>query len=265
MSNTTSNSVPNSDSISAFPHSAHTPNQSLNRSHGLSILEENTTNQDAELLDSAIVLMSTRLHIPNRHLMTTRPKNGIFKPTVFVAHKEPDSVEEALQLDHWKQAITNEFLALLRNNTWSLVPLPQGRKAIGCKWVFKVKEILDGTISKYKVRLVAKGFHQVVRFDFNVTFSPVVKPITIQVVLTTVLTRGWTIRQLDINNAFLNGDLQEEVYMEQPTGFKDPKAPQLVCKLHKSPYVLNKPQWPGLRSCTMLLLVLVFQSAKSNQ
>ena len=157
-SNTNSNLLPNSDSIPACPHSAYTPIQSLNGSHGLSILEENTTDQHAELLDTAIIPMSTRLHAANIHPMITRSKSGIFKPKVFGATKELDSVEEALQLDHWKQNMTDEFLTLLRNNTWSLVPLPEGRKDIECKWVFKVKENPDGTINKYKTRLVAKGF-----------------------------------------------------------------------------------------------------------
>lgn len=129
--------------------------------------------------------------------------------------------------------MTDEFLALQRNNTWSLVSLPEGRKAIRCKWVFRVKENPDGSINKYKAHLVAKGFLQVAGFDFNETFSPVVKP-TIRVVLTLALSKQWPIRQLDVNNAFLNGDLQEEVYMEQPEGFIDPKQPELVCRLHKS-------------------------------
>ena len=101
----------------------------------------------------------------------------------------------------------DEFLTPIRNRTWSLVSLPNGRKTIGCKWVFKVKENSNGTINKYKVRLVAKGFHQVAGFDFNETFSPVVKPTTIRVVLTIALANNWVVRQLDINNAFLNGDL----------------------------------------------------------
>lgn len=87
---------------------------------------------------------------------------------------------------------------------------------------------------------MAKGFNQVAGFDFNETFSPVIKPTTIRVVLTVALSQGWTVRQLDINNAFLNGDLQEEVYMSQPEGFEDPKHPTHVCRLHKSLYGLKQ-------------------------
>lgn len=88
-----------------------------------------------------------------------------------MATKAPTSVQEAFQREYWKQAMTDQFLALQRNNTWTLAPLPAGRKAIGCKWIFKVKENPNGTIHKKKARLVAKGFHQVAVFNFSETFS----------------------------------------------------------------------------------------------
>ena len=141
--------------------------------------------------------------------MITRSKNDIFKPKVYLISTISTSIPEALQLSHWKQAMTDEYLALLWNDTWNLVPPPTDRKLISCKWVFKVKENLDGTINKYKAFLVAKGFHQIVGFDFNETFSPVVKPTTIHIVLTIALNLQWKVRQLDVNNAFLNGDLHE--------------------------------------------------------
>lgn len=143
----------------------------------------------------------------NTHEMQTRSKFSIFKPKAFSATKEPSTVQEALQIEHCKAAMRDELLALERNSTWSLVPLPPKRKVIGCKWIFKVKENLDGTIHKYKARLVAKGFHQIPGFDFNETFIPVVKPATIRIILTIAITNGWNIRQLDVTNAFLNRDL----------------------------------------------------------
>ncbi|KAL6331208.1 hypothetical protein AAG906_009636 [Vitis piasezkii] len=177
----------------------------------------------------------------NTHVMTTRSKNGIAKPKVYIATvKEPEIVELALQKDEWKQAMIFEFEALQRNNTWSLVPLLEGRIPIGCRWVYKVKENPNGSVKKYKTRLVAKGFHQQARFDFNETFSPVVKPTTIKIVLTIPLSRGWSVRQLDINNAFLNGTLQEEVFMSQPQGFVDEKHPEYVCRLYKALHRLKQ-------------------------
>lgn len=149
----------------------------------------------------------------NKHNMQTRSKFGIYKPKAFLVNKEPTSIHEALHHEHWKAAMRDELLALQSNGTWSLVPLPTNRRAIGCKWVFKVKENYDGTIYKHKARLVAKGFHQTVGFDFIETFSLVVKPTTVRVILSIALTKRWTIHQLDINNAFLNGELKEEVNM----------------------------------------------------
>ena len=158
----------------------------------------------------------------------------------------------------------DEFLTPIRNRTWSLVSLPNGRKTIGCKWVFKVKENSNGTINKYKVRLVAKGFHQVAGFDFNETFSPVVKPTTIRVVLTIALAKNWVVRQLDINNAFLNGDLQEEVFMEQPPRFMDPKQPHLVCKLHKSLYGLKQAPRAWFEKLRNALIAFGFITTRSD-
>ena len=126
--------------------------------------------------------------------------------------------------------------------------MPVGRQAVSCKWVYKTKENPDGIVQKYKSRLVTKGFHQQAGFDFTETFSPVVKPSTIRAVFTIALSRNWAIKQLDVNNVFLKGDLQEEVFMQQPQGFIDEQNPNLVCRLHKALYGLNKLHEPGLRN-----------------
>ena len=104
----------------------------------------------------------------------------------------------------------------MNNKTWDLVSLPPNRKAVGFKWVFRVKESADGTVNKYKARLVAKGFHQVAGSNFNETFSPVIIPVTVRLILTLALTNKWELFQLDVNNAFLNGFLEETIYMQQP-------------------------------------------------
>uniref|UniRef100_A0A803PSJ3 Reverse transcriptase Ty1/copia-type domain-containing protein n=1 Tax=Cannabis sativa TaxID=3483 RepID=A0A803PSJ3_CANSA len=122
--------------------------------------------------------------------------------------------------------ITREITALKNNNTWKLVPLPEGRKAIGCKWLHKIKYKPNGSIDKHKSRLVAKGYLQQYGFDFTETFGPVVKPTTIKVVLTIALSKSWSIRQLDVNNVFLNGELSEEVYMVQPPDFVHSNYPK---------------------------------------
>ena len=108
-----------------------------------------------------------------------------------------------------------EFDALMSNGTWSLCPRPKGKQVVRNKWVFKIKRGPDGIIDRYKVRLVAKGFDQRFRVNYHDTFSPVIKPTTITLVLTLVVTFKWPVRQLDVSNAFLHGVLYDEVYMEQ--------------------------------------------------
>ena len=183
------------------------------------------------------------LHPNNVHPMTTRRKNGIVQlrqhPTLLLIELEPTSYKASLKDPHWKVAMTDEYHALLKNNTWTLTSLPPHRKAIGNKWVFKVKQNPDGTLNKYKARLVDKGFHQQQGFDFTETFSPVIKPVIVRIVLTIAIAKRWHITQLDVNNAFLNGTLEEEVYMLQPPGFEVSSDASLVCKLNKVIYGLK--------------------------
>ncbi|GKE01336.1 ribonuclease H-like domain-containing protein [Tanacetum coccineum] len=115
----------------------------------------------------------------------------------------------------------DEYNALVKNGTWLLVPRPAGVNMVRSMWLFKHKFHADGTLSRYKARLVANGSSQQLGVDFDETFSPVVKPATIRTVLSLVVSRKWPIHQLDVKNAFLNGDLSETVYMHQPPGFVD--------------------------------------------
>ncbi|KAL8105656.1 hypothetical protein AgCh_029453 [Apium graveolens] len=108
--------------------------------------------------------------------------------------------------------MSSEFDALVQNGTWDLVPRTN-QNVLSCKWVFRIKRNPDGSIHKYKARLVAKDFQQRPEIDFSETFSPVTKPATIRIILSLALTHGWPLRQLDINNAFLNGSLDDAVYM----------------------------------------------------
>jgi hypothetical protein len=199
--------------------------------------------------------------------MLTRTKTGIPLPrlpaSVFLTHSEPKTAKQALKDPHWLSAMQTEYQALTKNHTWSLVPLPPHRKAIGCKWVFRIKENADGSINKYKARLVAKGFHQKHGFDFHETFSPVIKPVTIRLILTLAVTNKWPIKQLDINNAFLNGLLDEEVYMEQPAGFVSSDS-SLVCKLHKALYGLKQAPRQWFERLKGTLLQLGFQNSKCD-
>ncbi|RDX94368.1 hypothetical protein CR513_23256, partial [Mucuna pruriens] len=153
--------------------------------------------------------------------------------------------------------------ALVRNDTWAPVQLPPDRHPIGCKWVFRVKENLDGSINKHKAQLVAKGFHQRSSFDYNEIFSPVVKPMTTHIIITLALTHHWPLKQLDINNAFLNGLLDEDVYLTQPPSFEDPNK-TLVCKLNKAIYGLKQALRAWFDRLKSTLLQLGFKASKSD-
>uniref|UniRef100_A0A2N9FJA4 Integrase catalytic domain-containing protein n=1 Tax=Fagus sylvatica TaxID=28930 RepID=A0A2N9FJA4_FAGSY len=183
---------------------------------------------------------------PLQHHMQTRSKHGIFKPKVsYAAHidyttTEPTSYTNASKHSQWCTAMDEEFQALQKQGTWSLVPLPATKNVVGCKWVYKLKHNSDGSIARYKARLVAKGFHQQQGIDFDETFSPVIKPPTVRLILSLAVSLQWPLRQLDVKNAFLHGTLKEEVYMTQPQGYIDPTHPNLVSSTADSSLFIYK-------------------------
>ncbi|KAL6318435.1 hypothetical protein AAG906_041201 [Vitis piasezkii] len=122
----------------------------------------------------------------------------------------PDTVSEAMNNPKWIQAIEEEMKALQKNDTWALVPLPEGKKTVGCRWVFSVKHKADGSVERYKARLVAKGYTQTYGVDYQETFSPVAKLNTMRVLISLAANLDWPLHQFDIKNAFLHGDLEEE-------------------------------------------------------
>ncbi len=184
---------------------------------------------------------------------STRVKYPVQKLTYdgFVAHHyaymvrviqevEPTCFEQAVGNPKWDNAMDEKMATLDANAIWQLVVLLKDKKAIGCKWVYKVKHNADGSVSKYKARLVAKGYAQTYGMDYEETYSPVAKMTTIRAIIAMAIAKGWSLHQMDVKNVFLHGDLQEEVYMEQPPCYVDQTHPNLVCRLKKTLYDLKQ-------------------------
>ena len=146
----------------------------------------------------------------------TRSQNNITKPKKIFDYLDklnstvtPTTVKQAQKYPEWRYAMKHEFDALIKNQTWELVPPDPTKNIVSCKWLFRIMRNIDGSIDRYKARLVAKGFTQRPGVDFHATFSPVVKPTTVRIVLSVALRHNWHLCQLDVNNAFLQGYLEE--------------------------------------------------------
>jgi hypothetical protein len=165
----------------------------------------------------------------------------------------PRNVITALAHPGWRQAMEDELGALRDNHTWDLEPLPPGKRIVGCRWVFTVKLHPDGSLHRLKARLVAKGYSQAYGIDYDETFSPVAKMSSVRICIALAAIHHWPLHQLDVKNAFLNGVLEEEVYMEQPPGFVVKEEASKVCRLRRSLYGLKQSPraWFGRFSSVM--------------
>jgi hypothetical protein len=157
--------------------------------------------------------------------MATHDKVGFRVPVAFSAMTHspvPKTYRSTLADPNWRQAMQEEYDALLSNNTWDLVPRPPGTNIVTDKWIFHHKFNVDGSLDRYKARWVLRGFTQRPGADYDETFNIVVMPATIRTVLSLTLSQHWPVHQLDVKNAFLHGTLTETVYCSQPTCFVDP-------------------------------------------
>jgi len=158
--------------------------------------------------------------------------------------------------------MSKEVTTLIRHGTWELVPPPFDCKPVGCKWVYRVKRKSDGSIALFKARLVVKGYDQRSRLDYSETFNLVVKHVTIRTVLTMTVMKGWSLRQLDVNNAFLHEKLHETVYMTQPPGFQDATNPHHVYRLNKAIYRFKQTPRAWYSALLLAIMNLGFQKSK---
>jgi hypothetical protein len=222
--------------------------------------------------DQGVVVSVTPLDNPRR--MITQGKTGFrvvpdhlvltavtSSPT---SSPIPSSARAAFTDPHWRVTMEEEYGTLISNGTSELVPQPQGSNVVTDKWVFMHKLRADGTLDCYKARWVIRGFTQRPGVDYDKTFSPVVKPVTVRTVLATAVSRDWPIQQLDVKNVFLHGTLSETVFCCQPTGFTDPAHPDLVCRLRKSLYGLKQAPRAWYSRFATYLTTLGFIETKSD-
>ncbi|KAK2378305.1 putative mitochondrial protein [Trifolium repens] len=172
--------------------------------------------------------------------ITTRRTNEVISNSCFVSLMEPKNVKEALKDEYWIEAMQEELNQFTRSEVWDLVPRPNGVNVIGTKWVYKNKTDEKGVITRNKARLVAQGYTQVEGLDFDETFAPVARLEAVRLLLGVACILKFKLYQMDVKSAFLNGYLQEEVYVEQPKGFVDTKYPDYVYKLKKALYGLKQ-------------------------
>lgn len=166
-----------------------------------------------------------------------------FSATVNTTVPAPTTIDEAMQSVNkreWQDAVYNEIKNLEEHNTYQLVPLPSSHKAIPCRWVFSTKMDSNNNITQFKARLVIKGFHQVQGIDYTNVQSPVASLDTIRFLIAFSAANQLIINHIDVKGAFLNGDLDDVVYMQQPPGFVDLEHPNYVCKLSKALYGLKQ-------------------------
>ncbi|KAH9725878.1 protein kinase domain-containing protein [Citrus sinensis] len=181
-------------------------------------------------------------------------EGGFGKVYKAISHDvEPTTYSQAVQHAHWRNAMDIEIKALEQSNTWTIQDLPPSKKPIGCKWVFKIKRKVDGSIERYKARLVAKGYTQTEGLDYHETFAPVAKLVTVRCVLAMAAIRGWLLFQLDVHNAFLHGDLHEEIYMTLP-----PRTTTYDAALSVLRYIKSSPGAGILLSSTSSLELSAF-------
>ncbi|RVW34641.1 Retrovirus-related Pol polyprotein from transposon RE1 [Vitis vinifera] len=263
-------SNPSTLSFHGSNHSMASPNLTSTLTHPTSPTDTPTTRSSREpVLEAEVTLPAQQQVVVPPPRVTTRSMSGITKrkPIFNLAASkisEPTTLKQAIKDPNWAEAMQTEIAALHKNQTWDLVDPPKDVNIIGCKWVYKLKYKPDGSVDRYKARLVARGFNQTFGLDYFETFSPVVKAAMIRIVLTIALSYRWELRHLDVQNAFLNGDLVEQVYMAQPPSFLHPNHPNKVCKLKKALYGLKQSPRAWFTKLSSALLSWGFNSSRSS-
>lgn len=183
---------------------------------------------------------------------------------LFANAEEPSSLAEAEQQPSWRRVMEEELKAIEENGTWTLTELPQGRRGIGLRWVFKVKKDEHGAVTRHKARLVVKGYAQRRGVDYDEVFAPVARKETVRLLIALAASEGWQVHHMDVKSAFLNGDLQEEVFVHQPPGFELHGEEHKVYRLHKALYGLHQAPRAWNQKLDTTLLTMGFMRCPSD-
>jgi hypothetical protein len=178
--------------------------------------------------------------------------------------KKPTCFEEYIQKKEWANAMTEEYQSIMKNDVWEIVPRPKSKDVVSSKWLYKIKHVADGSIEKYKVRFVAHGFSQKEGIDYEETFALVARYTSIRTIISLVAKMKWKLHQMDVKITFLNGFIEEEVYIEQPQGFEVEDIKTHVWRLKKTLYRLNQAPEAWSRRIDSFLTSLGFTKSKAD-
>lgn len=179
---------------------------------------------------------------------------------------KPSSFKEVAHEEVWKKAMQEEYQSIMKNGVWEIVPKSTDKSVVTSKWIYKIKHAIDGSIYKYKARFVARGFYQKEGIDYEETFAPIARYTTIRSLVSFTATMGWNIHQMDVKTTFLNGNIDVEVYIEQPKGFEVNSRDSHVCKLKKTLYGLKQAPraWYARMDAYLLRIGFMMSSADLN-
>jgi hypothetical protein len=199
-----------------------------------------------------------------RQVKRPKPFSSYMALMCDLLEKEPTCFEEAIQKKEWADVMTKEYQSIIKNDVWEIVPRAKSKDVVSSKWLFKIKHVVDGSIEKYKARFVARGFSQKEGIDYEETFAPVARYTSIKTIIALAAKMKWKLHQMDIKTAFLNGVIEEEVYIEQPQGFEVEEWKTHVCKLKKALYGLKQDPRACYGKIDSFLMSLGFTKSKAD-
>jgi hypothetical protein len=201
-----------------------------------------------------------------RQVKIPKPFSSYTTLTCDLLEEEATCFEETIQRKEWEDAMIEEYQLTMKNDVWEIVPRPKSKYVVSSRWLFKIKHVVDGSIEKYKARFVTCGFSQKEGIDYEKTFTPMARYTSIRTIIALVAKMKWNLHQMDVKTTFLNGVIEEEVYIEQPQGFEVKDRKSHVCRMKKALYGLKQDPraWYGRIDSFLTRLGSTKSKADSN-